>query len=33
LDNRLADTSITVVHTRVRSMEKTIPQARPGEVF
>jgi len=33
LDNSLADTSITVVHTRVRSMEKTIPQACPGEVF
>ena len=33
LDNRLADTSITVVHTRVRSMEETVSQARPGEVF
>jgi hypothetical protein len=29
----LADTTITVVHTRVGPLEKTVPQARPGKVF
>jgi hypothetical protein len=33
LDTSCADTTITVVQTQVGPMEKTIPQARPGEVF
>jgi hypothetical protein len=33
LDTSRADTTITVVQNQVGPMEKTIPQARPGEVF